>query len=249
MTTIPGRKVLRFYERKALVEAVSIGPPIVAAGYGAVVAGQTYATAPLAPWLWVGIVWLAVASVMKVWHAHAQDANTRARDEHEGLAAATHVLYAALAGHSKVGSADGSLRVTIHRVVPPLDKAATLEQLVPYVGGPGGEPFRPFPIQSGVTGKVARERTPYFHVRQNDDYEGYVSELVREWHYTEAEAKRLKSDRQSSMAVPIFTPLNQVNAVVYLDSNRKDIFNEDSARLVVSCCSGIAAFISERYHK
>lgn len=250
MKNIPGEKKRRFYEHKWLVELIAVVPPIVAGAYAARSAALSPSTAPYAPWLWAGIAWLIVASVVKVVHAYRQDAEAKALDGHDGLAAALHVLRAAVAEKSGVAATDdGALRITIHRVVPPLDAPKEYQQLLPYIGGDGGKVYRKFPISAGLVGKVARERAAYVHSRRNDDYAAYLAELVQDWGYVEADARVLKMDRKSSMGVPIFQAPKVVEAVVYLDSDRQDIFTDEVKVLVMNGCKGLATYIRERYKR
>ena len=248
MKNIPGEKKRRFYERKWLVELIAVVPPIVAGAYAARYAALSPTTAPYAPWLWAGIAWLVAASVVKVVHAYRQDAEAKALEDHDGLAAALHVLRAAVAAKSGVtASDDGALRITIHRVVPPLDAPKEYQQLLSYIGGPGGKVYRRFPISTGLVGRVAREGAIYVHSRRNDDYGAYVAELVQDWGYVEADAKTLMMNRKSSMGVPIFQAPKVVEAVVYLDSDRKDIFTDEVKVMVMNGCKGLATYIRERY--
>ncbi len=251
MSRIPGKSNKKIYELKWFSEGLSIVPPIVAAGF---VAYKAHLDAQIDPsvvvLLVLGIVWLMASSVLKVVAAFRSDQESKHKNGHEGLEAALRVLHAAIATQSKVDSDNGALRATIHRVLPPLDNPKTLEQIVPYIGGAGGGAFRRFPIHCGITGKVSREKVPYASCRQNvDDYEAFQQELVREWAYTAADAKRLTSDRKSWMSVPIFSPEQHVEAVIYLDSVHRDIFTEDVLELTVKCCGAIAQYISARYGK
>lgn len=249
MANIPGKKVPKFYEKKWIVELLSIVPPIIAALYVANGASLNTSTAPYAPWLWAGIGWLTVASLIKVVHAYQQDKEEKLKHDHDGLSAALHVLHGSLASHSKLSEKnDGTLRVTIHRVVPPIETPEQLEQLVPYIGGQGGSAGRIFSIRSGVAGLVARDGEVYFYARTNDDYEAYVAEMTKNWGFTEADARRLQADRMAWMAVPIFARRNDaVVAVVFLDTKLKDLFNANTKALAINCCGGIAAYITERY--
>lgn len=248
MAKIPGKRKRAFYERKWVIEFLSSVPPIIAGGYAALMASKNPQTEGYAGYLLFGILWLAVASVLKVVHARSQDAEVAQKDSHDGLAAAVRVLHAVVAKNTCIGDeCNGVLRITIHRVVPPLDRPEGLEQLIPYIGGDGGDAYRRFPVQSGIAGRVAREKTPYVYSRQTEDHEAFISVLIREWGFTEHHARTLKPDRRSWMAVPIFSTNNVVVAIVYLDSNRAELFDDGVKALVLSSCAGIASYVSERY--
>lgn len=251
MSQIPGPKRLRFYERKWVVEGIAVVPALLAALVGAVLS----LTDPdpfkkqLGWLLLLGALWLAVASVVKVLGAYAQDRAQQLSQDYDGLQGAVQVLHAMLAKQLDLPPNDGSLRITLHRVVflqrvaqPPQE----LEQILAYVGGPGGGAGRRFSIRSGITGRVARDGVPYVFTRQGNDYEAFVSEMVAEWGYTREEATNLTRDRQTSMAVPILGQQGVIG-VVYLDSNRRDVFSPQVQTLVIDGCSGIAAYVDLKY--
>jgi len=247
LTKIPGKTAHKIYEQKWFVESVSVVPPVIAAGYAAFAANANPNTAASVPWLLLGIIWLIVASLVKILQAFQQDKEVAVRNAHEGLVAASHVLHASVLRKANLSSKSGELRVTVHRVVPPIDSPKSYEQLIPYVGGSGGPSFRSFPIHTGITGRVAREGNPLIYTRINDDYDAYLKELVAHWGYTDAEARKLLQDRKSWMAVPIFSVEHVVLAVVYLDSSTKDVFTTEIKQLVIDSCGGFAAHITERY--
>lgn len=251
MGRIPGRKKERFYEKKLIVELISILPPLVTAAVGALVNLGDPAKHVLGWWLAGATAWLALASLIKVLHAAAQDRDRKRSEEYDGLRGALCVLYETVrrgAGVESVG--DGTLRVTIHRVVWPTKKGAAaeqLEQLLPYIGGSGGAPGRRFSIYSGVSGRAARDRTVVEVSRRSEEYPEFVRELVRDWAYTEETARAVAPDRQSWMGVPILSVDLAVTAVVYLDSSVPGFFTAAVQQLVGNACSGLATYIGEAY--
>lgn len=202
-------------------------------------------------WLAGAIVWLAVTSILKVLSAHTQDREEKRGQDYEGLLGAVHVLHSMVRsrmGHQNPN--EGRLRVTVHRVVPHEKKKGTaeeLEQLLPYVGGRGSHPGRTFSIRSGIIGKAVREKAAFAASRQSDDYDTFIEELVRNWSYTEEDARALSPDRRSWMAVPVFGSKSSVVAVVYLDSSEREFFGGEIRQLIVEACGGIAAYINETY--
>lgn len=95
MPQIPGRKRKRFWEHKAVVEALAVIPPIAAAAVSGIV-NLLDPTKRSLGWVLIGAsVWLAVASVVKVLNAKAQDAAQKKSESYEGLLAALHVLHGA----------------------------------------------------------------------------------------------------------------------------------------------------------
>lgn len=271
---IHGLRKRAFYEHKWLVEAIAAGPPFVIAAYAAFkaqAASNAAATAAAAAdatgtasvagssgseagSLILGSVclWLLVASIFKVLAAKAQDKKEDLARGHDGLLAALRVMHSVVARFGKLTTPDleKSLRVTFHRVVPPLESSEYIEHIVPYVGGNGSEsgPGRKFSIRSGITGCAIREKAVFVMSRQSEKYEDYVSELVRDWSYTEPDAKKMTSDRFSAMAVPVRGRGQDVLGVVYLDSSSKDFFSSDEMQqTVVAACVGIANYIGDRY--
>jgi hypothetical protein len=195
--------------------------------------------------------WLVLASFIKVLHAAVQDRQRARGRDYDGLRGSLWVLYEITrraAGVEKPG--DGTLRVTIYRVVLPRKKAESaeeLEQLLPYVGGTGGTARRTFSIRSGAIGLAARNRTPVTAKRKSAGHSDFVKELVHDWGYTEKEARAITADRQAWMAVPIFGGQGAVVAVVFLDSSVPGFFTRAIQRTVGNACGGIAAYIAEAY--
>ena len=252
-----------FYEHKWLVEAVVAVPPIFGAAYP--VCQAWFVSAPAAaPRIEQGTInaeipiilalvcaWLILGSVLKVLAAKAQDVRENLSKGHEGLLATLNVVHSVVAGLGGLETPDETrqLRVTFHRVVPPLDNSEYIEQIVPYLGGSGREPGGQFSIRSGITGRAIRENAVFVMSRQNDDYEKYLKELITDWAYTEADAKKLQSDRFSGMAVPIKGREGVVLGVVYLDSCIKNFFDTNEIQeAVVAACVGVTKYIGERYH-
>ena len=91
-----------------------------------------------------------------------------------------------------------------------------------------------------------RDAAPYTFVRQTDDYDAFIREMVSEWGYTRDEARALTEDRQAWMAVPIQGRQGAVG-VVYLDTNSRDLFAPEVQVLVINGCRGIADYVDARY--
>jgi len=251
MTTIPGRRRLRVYERKAAVEMLAVVPPVLTAAVTAVINLRDPGKRGLGWLLVAGIAWLVAASVVRVLHARAQDREQKRREDYDGLLGAMHVLYGLVSARAGIGPQEhGRLRVTIHRVVQPVKGGAAeeLEQLLPYIGGARDGAGRKFSIRSGVIGKAVRGRGAVFASRASEDYEQFLSDLVRDWAYTEHDARRLTSDRRAWMAVPVFDRKKiVVMAVVYLDSNETEFFTPDLRKVILEACGGVASYVNEVY--
>lgn len=247
---IPGPTQERFFEKKWLVEFLSVVPVIVAAAVGAMLNLGEESKRSLGLVLSVAAGWLLMSSAVKVLHAYAQDRDRKRVEDYEGLRGALRVLYSTVAAVAGSEDGDGRLRTTIHRVVPPTEKgrdADTLEQMLPYVGGPGKPARRVFPIRSGIIGRAARERAVFAASRQSDGYEEFIAELVREWSFTESDARAVSAGRQSWMAVPILGSNGRTDAVVYLDSSERDLFQGTVYDTVLAACAGIATYAREAF--
>jgi hypothetical protein len=248
MTSIPGKKLLEYWQKKWVVELFGIGPPVVAA---AILAWRLFldsGTKDLAWFAVFGVIWLLIAGWLKVRHAFDQEAKESREHEHDGLLGALHVLRGSVLGHLNLdGKKPNDLRATIHRVDKPGPNAEWLEQLLPYVGGAGGDAGRKFRTGPGVIGQAARTSSAVAWTRQNNDNEEFVSELVSVWGYTEEDARKLSADRQTSIAVPILNNKGLSVAVVYLDSAKRDLFIVANRPIVFNACAGIASYIHERY--
>lgn len=243
---IPDRKVERWLDRKAVVEALTVIPPVVAAAVTGLIATREPAKRPFGLVLLAAAAWLLAASLVKVVHAHRQDRDHQRSDEHDGLRAvlyALHELISTIRG-------EGQLRVTLHRVVMRRKgrEAEELEQILPYIGGPGRNAGRTFSIRAGIIGRAAREQKLIAASRAHRDPEAFVADLVRTWGYTVAEARELSADRMSWCAVPLLDKKKQTIAVVYLDSNLPDYFTDDDTQdLIAAVCLGLTNYITERY--
>jgi hypothetical protein len=242
---IPGLEKKGLLQKKWVAELVSSGPPVLVAGVGAT---SAFSVNPIMGGaLGAGVVWLLGASTWKVMHARTQDEAATQKTSHDGLVGALHVLHTAIAHVCDIKSED--LRVTIHRVVPPLDNSESIEQIVPYVGGNGGGAGRTFSLRSGITGLSIRLGKPVAASRVSDDESAYREELKDKWGYTEKEARALSPDRRSFMAVPI-RGKHHIRGVVYLDSTKRGAFESGGTGLansVVSACSGINQYCNARY--
>jgi hypothetical protein len=251
MGNIPAPRKERLYEKKYVVELVAMLPPLVTAAVGALINLADPAKRTLGWWLAGATGWLTLASIVKVLHAAVQDRERKRSRDYDGLRGSLWVLYETVrcaTGLEKAG--DGTLRVTIHRVVLPGKNgsaAEELEQLLPYVGGKGGPARRTFSIRSGVIGLAARNKAPLAAKRKSTGHSDFVKELVHDWGYTENEARCIADDRQAWMAVPIFSAHGAVVGVVSLDSSVPGFFTRAVQRTVGNACGGIAAYIAEAY--
>ena len=247
---IHGHSTRPFYQSKLFIEAVSSVPPILGAAYAAFKANQSEDGQVGVVILVVVCLWLVGVSVVKIINAKNGDSNDELVNGHDGILAALHVVHATVArvGRLETSQQKNTLRVTFHRVVPPLDTSEYIEQITPYVGGGGGGQGRKFSMRSGITGSAIREKQVFLMDRTTDKYEDYLSELIRDWSYIEADARKVTSDRYSAMAVPVQGRRQDVLGVIYLDSSEKNFFASDEMQqAVIAACFGVTTYIGERY--
>jgi hypothetical protein len=141
------------------------------------------------------------------------------------------------------------LRLTIH---VPKDNDANLEQVIDYVGNSRCEKTseRTFSVHCGIIGQAFRKKTALVAARKNDNYDKYIAELVSEWGYKEADARKLDASSMAWMAVPLHSQHDhgKVVGIVYLDAKDKDFFTEIRQNQVLLACTGIAKWVGMRYN-
>lgn len=138
------------------------------------------------------------------------------------------------------------LRLTVHVAIA----EHQLQQVLHYVGDERGgyTAGRVFPMESGIAGYVYRTREPFAARRIEQEYEGYVRELIREWNYIERRARKLNPATQAWMAVPLVaSPGAKILGVLYLDSTDRDYFTAARHRLITNAAAGVARFATRRY--
>jgi len=239
----------RWLERRWAQELVGSGPPAIVAGVGAYNARHLNAVSALA--LLLGCLWLVVSQLLKVFQAFVTDRREDEARGHEGLIAGLHVLRAIVC-HTWTQSAVGDidLRVTFHRVVPPVgDAAEHVEQIVPYVGKANGGLGRKFSIRFGITGQACRTGRVFVLVREDASEDAYRQELVKECGFTRGDVKTITLGRYAAMAVPIVgADGHRVLGVVYLDSSEKRCFDSAAMRrTILEACMGINNYVETRY--
>lgn len=246
--SIPGPRNERWYEKKALVELAAVFPAILVACVNAYSNWADPHKRLAGEFLIGAAFWLLLASTIRVLHARSEDRNRKRVEEYEGFRAGLQCLYSVVRGAAGLdpGAEDDKLRATIHRVVNP-KKEEEVEQLIPYVGDPGGRAGRRFSVRSGIVGRAVRERAVLAAQRTNPDYGEFIRELVKEWAYTESDAHALRQDRQSWMAVPIFGTQRLVIAVVYFDSSLPTLFTREVQQIITHGSSGLTNFATEAY--
>lgn len=143
-----------------------------------------------------------------------------------------------------------SLRITLYRVSQWIDgEPEELEQLTKYAseGAPVGTPGRTMKASIGIVGKAARSGEVIAANRVSDSLEDFYAEMVRDWGFTEKQAKGLNAGRWSWIAVPLRGSDGKVHAVLYMDSTERQYFSEDRVKEVVEATKCLNRFVEERY--
>lgn len=160
---IPSKRKPEFIESKFWLEIFRSIPPIIVAVY---TAWKNFNDPPThfktALMLSGSAAWLGLASIFVILNARAQDRYTEEKDEnlYDGLLGALHTLYGTLSAVLSIDEEEiEKLRITIMRVVYESKNAngepQDLEQLLPYVGGAGGDPGRKLSIRCGIVDERA----------------------------------------------------------------------------------------------
>ena len=197
----------------------------------------------------ITLVGIGIYFYLKFLRAKDRDAALQLMRSPEGLSGCAHVIYEGLKSLLGVAANDGTLRVTIYRVVEDeaTGQAIALEQAIDYVGTPGPSGMgRRFPIEAGIIGRAARTGDPCTAYRNSVSDDEFVDEIVREWGYTPEMARKMTLDRRSFMAAPITNQKDQVLGVVYADSNLEEVFEEVQNHFLAST-GGVSTYIEERF--
>lgn len=248
--TLPGLHKPALWSRKWFIELVAIGPPVLAAAVGAWQLFEKDLLLMAAVSI-LGIVWLVGANVLRVRQSYISEREERGRRGHEGVYAALVVCRMQLCRTVDVADLDPghAFRMTVLRVVPPLENPMELEQLVPYAGGHTDGAGRRFPIAPGITGRAARCGHAVRGSVVGLTHDERIKALVSEWGYTTGQAKRLTEDRTAWMAIPFHNDRKQVAGVLYADTSKGDIFSDAVLSEALDLCDSLRVYMSERYRQ
>lgn len=247
---LPGAQQKRFWQKKWPREVLFNGPPIIVAGSAAV---KSWRDPLFDQWMFglaaTACIWLIVATIVRVATARSEDQKDGPDVIHEGLYAAVSTVHTMLSEWCNKRGCGSDIRATFHRVVPPIHEPREIEQIINYAGSNGEGVGRTFPIHTGITGRAIRNKKPLVMSSQNGTEEELRTELVQEWGYTEAEARKLGPGRYSAMAVPVLDRSRQHPiGVIYLDSSDRALFERDDVVEIVGAgTKAISDFVTKRY--
>jgi hypothetical protein len=197
-----------------------------------------------AAWLAAGCA--VVTCALTVTRAAVTWARQARRESLHELRGCLMTLHALLVEPGHPGEeARAGLRLTVH--VPSRDHRE-LVQVLDYVGdGRGGKTAgRRLPVHCGIAGHVYRTGDAYHAQRQDGDYEAYVRDLVEQWAYSEAQARKVDPASMSWMAVPLGTD-DRIEGILYLDARASGFFTEARQDLILRAAVGVARYVAERY--
>lgn len=247
---IPGIESPPFWCRKWFLETLGAVPVTLAAGFTAYKFWQTPEDRNLA-WVAIGVVaWVAIVSFIKILAARRQDKREGPAETHDGLYAAISVLHSAIkhAVEARLGP-NLDLRMTFHRVVPPLDNPKTIEQIIPYVGWTTSGQGRSFSVNTGITGQAIRNKEPHIMASNAGSDTEHRRELVANWGYTASQAAGLSPGRYSAAAIPVLDKSGQhVLGVIYSDASDSHVFDETATKqMLIAVCNSIGSYVTQRY--
>ena len=203
------------------------------------------------------LIALLVGTVFKALQARRKDRQEAARRSPQPLEAGLYVLHSAILamrGLPYEESVIAKLRVTIFRVVEAEDVAV---QIVPFVGGGGGDAGARVSRRSGVVGRAILRGTLAASIRDGS-FEDYVQLLVRDYALPIDEARAMATSRLASLAVPLHDQrTSRVTAVVYMDSTDRAFFSRPErpraaisdrfVQRIAAACAGLGAYAELTY--
>lgn len=254
MASIPEVKPthLPLLQRRAVQEILT-GVPTVVGAVGASVNASTNLAAPA--WVYPALIVSGGVGSIGLWlkgrTAHREDQARVKVPAAKELLAPLYTLHAELCPDLGIQdpSEKAALRITIHRVDwDEPDEGKRLEQAVEYVGGSTDDKRcrgRRFPLRAGVIGTCAKDGTPIYAHRTGEDLDAFRREMVKDWHFTEKEAKGLTEDRWSYAAYPILLEGKSLaGAVLYADTPKRGAFkNKAVQKKLDRWCVGFAQFL------
>ncbi|MFO0856029.1 MAG: hypothetical protein U0640_01585 [Phycisphaerales bacterium] len=146
-----------------------------------------------------------------------------------------------------------AFRTCMYSVLPANPKVTLLEleRVTRYCvgeGGDRGEIGKRVSSGSGVVGLAFRTGKLQVADRQAADMTAFRDEMIADWGFDAESAKSLNETRWSFLAVPINTSEGKVDAILFVDSELKNCFDESVvSTLVLPACNAAKMVVERRY--
>jgi hypothetical protein len=245
MAKVPPLKQLNIFDREAPGEILKALVSVAGTLGGAIGA---YVTGNLAGVL-TGAVSALLLSMLGAWlgvKAWRRD-QQRSSMQHADLWGCVHVVHSILASRVEGDEPALRLRTVLHVVIHEGGSPIRYQQATHYAGAPGGESGREFAANVGVVGAVIQSGQARIFGWHGADPVRFRGDMMRQFHYTEAEAEKLIKSQRSWMGIPLKDATGKLFAVVYCDACLPGAFNENHANLLADAIEGIVQFAEERF--
>jgi hypothetical protein len=249
MSQIPGPSRRKWWTSE-LTSLLALAVPTAAGAWSTAVATWWRGDVPsLIGWMIAGVALLATAGlILRVVQARHKDRQTAQSASPQDLLGCIYVTRAMVVAELSSGLGEASptlFRLTVFRLI-----GEDLEQCVEYLGGDhdNGTPGRRFNRRSGIIGRAAMTGRVVAAKRTQENHGDFVREMTQTYHIPPEEAKGLRHDRWSWLAVPILSRSGGVIGVVFADSSDPDFFTDDIKGIMIEGVRGMTAFIEMRYN-
>lgn len=220
---------------------------------GAALAGwKSWGEPQYRPVLWAAIG-LAIAAfwigAFKTWRLRKKEKRYEPLNEPKDIASWAQSTFKALDERHDIQ--EKGARLTVYRIEYDSRRRdpVQLQQMIEYVGSSGGPAGRFVPARCGAVGVCARTGKAISAKRESNDLDDFRAEVVRQWGFTEHEARQVSVDRFSFFATPITeSDGGYVVAVVFLDSRHPDLFeSEEVQESILEFCGFLTDLIRSCY--
>jgi hypothetical protein len=198
-------------------------------------------------WAWVLGVGAAGAFLGQLGKAMSKAAREAQSSQLHELAGCLHTLNAVLLRGDRNETA--GLRTTLYIPDPKQGDTTHLLQRLEYVGDDRKKNTqgRKLPVNVGAIGKAFRLKTAECASRQTDVTDDFVAQMMKDYAFSDQQARALDTATQSWIAVPLVSERGRVEGVLYCDSKQRDFFDDKRQEDTVSAAAGIALFAGLRY--
>ena len=162
------------------------------------------------------------------------------------LVAVLTVLHQILMEKKRPGRKDAfRLRITLYAPEPDHDPVC-FQQCVRYIGGNQSGELGRVRIGAGLVGEAFKERGPRLFNRTGGLSADLFLKQMEAYNFTREEALKLRPDRQSAFAVPVFGIDDEhVIGVMYLDSDERRFFTKEIQDLIIYAAAGLIRVLKE----